>query len=291
MVSCGLAVISCGGRDSELSASEPPTGVVVPDSTAGNGVEVSATAATAPAGFSPARIRIDPRWVPNPGAVSIPVLSTEVECAGGFPPDGRAVTLSVIENSATVYVSVDVETVTDGATCPTNPTEPLSVPLGEPLGSRRVVDGSSGAVLLDGDGNATDGQAQPATLSLTMTGPTIYAEGSVTVLEITDSAGALVAPRRFATQGRPVQGSGPDPVLRTQIDNVQVPPGTVHVDAWQLICDITAPCTGPDDSLNELIDIGRPERGPTCTTTVTLEPAETVDIAAIWTLEGCTSIS
>jgi hypothetical protein len=69
---------------------------------------------------------------------------TELGCAGGRPPDGRNVSTTVTQTDTEVAVLVVIEPVEDGATCPTNPAEPLAIPLGRPLGDRRIRDQSTG---------------------------------------------------------------------------------------------------------------------------------------------------
>jgi len=125
-----------------------------------------------------------------------------------------------------------------------------------------------------------------------MTGPIVYIEGAVTVLEVTDSDGVLVAPRQFQERGRQVPLPNDDPDFEQRIDNVTIPAGTWQIEIWMLVCSIDTPCTPPqDDALNELIDTGRAEIGPSCTTTVAFEPSQDVRVDATWTTDGCASIN
>lgn len=79
---------------------------------------------------------------PSPGATSIQLLVRERACASGAPATGRIELLEVRETPDEVSVHVGVHPRGGGQTCPSNPPTPFVVELSEPLGQRRVVDGS-----------------------------------------------------------------------------------------------------------------------------------------------------
>ena len=70
---------------------------------------------------------------------------TERACANGEAPEGRRVEAAVSETDDEVAITVFIEPVAGGASCPGNPSFPFEVELAEPLGGRALVDGSSGA--------------------------------------------------------------------------------------------------------------------------------------------------
>jgi hypothetical protein len=93
--------------------------------------------------FGPARFILDPDQQPDPAATSIAVLVTEMSCASGEPPDGRAVESVVVdEDDSSVSIVVLVEPPTGASqTCPGNPSVPYNVELASPLDGRTVFDG------------------------------------------------------------------------------------------------------------------------------------------------------
>lgn len=77
---------------------------------------------------------------------SSPVLTidvTEMACANGEAPDGRAVVPVVDETGDAVVITVFIEPVEGGASCPGNPSFELDVELPSPLGDRSLIDGST----------------------------------------------------------------------------------------------------------------------------------------------------
>ncbi|NEE04676.1 hypothetical protein [Phytoactinopolyspora halotolerans] len=95
------------------------------------------------AGWGNAHFVLDPDVEPDPEAERIAVQAWEVDCAGGQVPEGREVRPVVLsEDETTVEIVILVEPVTGDATCPSNPSFPLEIELGAPLGDRAVVDAS-----------------------------------------------------------------------------------------------------------------------------------------------------
>jgi hypothetical protein len=98
---------------------------------------------TAP-GFNSATFVLDPTVKPDPARTSISVLAWEHACADGRPPEGRQVRpvmLSADESSVSILVLVQPDP-TPRETCPYNPSFPLEIELGAPLGDRLVFDAS-----------------------------------------------------------------------------------------------------------------------------------------------------
>lgn len=94
-------------------------------------------------GWGNARITPDPAHKPDPESATLPVLATEVACAGGQPPDGRDVRAVVLdETDESVSIVILVEPASGGQTCPSNPSFPFEVQLPSPLGDRAVLDAS-----------------------------------------------------------------------------------------------------------------------------------------------------
>jgi hypothetical protein len=98
---------------------------------------------TAP-GFNSATFVLDPKVKPDPARTSISVLAWEHGCADGRPPEGRQVrpvVLSADEGSVSIVVLVQPDP-TPREICPYNPSFPLEIELGAPLGDRVVFDAS-----------------------------------------------------------------------------------------------------------------------------------------------------
>ena len=92
-------------------------------------------------GLGPARFVLDPEHEPDPAASTLAIQATEMSCASGEAPSGRSVEAVVLdEDEVSVSIVVLVEPVTGDANCPSNPSFPLEVDLGEPLGDRTVFD-------------------------------------------------------------------------------------------------------------------------------------------------------
>ena len=91
-------------------------------------------------GHGPAQVHLDPARLPDPTARSLGLFVTELACASGQGPEGRAVIPIVNETASTVELTVLVESVRGGAECPGNPLHPISVELNSPLGDRVLLD-------------------------------------------------------------------------------------------------------------------------------------------------------
>jgi hypothetical protein len=94
-------------------------------------------------GWGNARFGLDPALRPDPQSRTVPVLATEVACAGGQTPQGREVRSVVLdETDEMVSIVILVEPPTGGQTCPGNPSFEFQVNLGSPLGDRTILDAS-----------------------------------------------------------------------------------------------------------------------------------------------------
>jgi hypothetical protein len=94
-------------------------------------------------GWGDASFRIDPKTPPESSADRVDILATERACAGGAPPTGRDVQAVVLdENANSVSIVILVEPSSGAMTCPSNPSFPLEVQLGAPLGDRKILDAS-----------------------------------------------------------------------------------------------------------------------------------------------------
>ena len=93
----------------------------------------------------PAAWWLDPAAAPlSPDTTTIPALITERDCASGQSPEGRVVEPVVFSGADAVLVNVWVRLPDGGPNqdCPSNPEFPLEITLPEPLGDRRLLDGS-----------------------------------------------------------------------------------------------------------------------------------------------------
>lgn len=98
--------------------------------------------ASAP-GWGNARFVRDPDTEPDSTSSIVPVLAWERACASGQTPKGRKVEAAVVaSDDHSVSVVVLVEPVLGAASCQGNPSFPLEIDLGEPLGERTIVDAS-----------------------------------------------------------------------------------------------------------------------------------------------------
>jgi hypothetical protein len=75
-------------------------------------------------------------------ASTFEVLATELSCANGEAPEGRDVTQAVVVTDSEITITVLVEPVRGGATCPGNPEFAFEIDLDEPIGDRALLDGS-----------------------------------------------------------------------------------------------------------------------------------------------------
>ena len=102
--------------------------------------------ATGPDG--PAYWRLDPAYPsPNAGSIVIHVLAEESACASETSPIGRMESPRVQVDAASVTITIEVRQLSGDVNCPSNPEVPVTVWLWQPLGDRRLVDGSRGTVV------------------------------------------------------------------------------------------------------------------------------------------------
>jgi hypothetical protein len=80
---------------------------------------------------------------PDPESSELSIAIAERSCANGEPPEGRQIVPVVFPDSDRVTITVLVEPLSSGATCPGNPWYPIVVGLGEPLGDRSLYDGGA----------------------------------------------------------------------------------------------------------------------------------------------------
>lgn len=92
-------------------------------------------------GFSAGSWVTDPDVPPDPDSSTLHVLVMERECANGQPPEGREVRPYVFPDDDSMLITVLIEHVQGGATCPGNPWFATTFDLGEPLGGRALIDG------------------------------------------------------------------------------------------------------------------------------------------------------
>lgn len=94
-------------------------------------------------GWGNARFILDSTVRPDPQSSTLPVLATEVACAGGQAPWGREVRAVVVDETVeAVSIVILLEPPTGGQTCPSNPRFEFEVDLESPLGDRTVLDAS-----------------------------------------------------------------------------------------------------------------------------------------------------
>jgi hypothetical protein len=86
---------------------------------------------------------LDPAAAPlSPDATTIPALISERACASGQPPGDRVVAPEVFTSADAILATVWIRKQQGGQDCQGNPAVPLEIPLGEPVGNRRLLDGS-----------------------------------------------------------------------------------------------------------------------------------------------------
>lgn len=123
-------------------------GALDPDSVAAvDARNIVLTAVTAPeadvsAAAGPASWWVDPSAPPAADATSIRALIRERACASGRSPEGRVVEPQVFAAPDALLITVWVRTLAGGRDCQGNPEFPLEIQLAEPLGERRLLDGS-----------------------------------------------------------------------------------------------------------------------------------------------------
>jgi hypothetical protein len=105
--------------------------------------------ATAPPGqvesrVGPADWWIDPKVaVPTPTSTSIHALIRERACASGKSPEGRVDAPAIDLEDSTVTITFEIRRLPGDQDCQANPPFPVTLRLGEPLGARALLDGSS----------------------------------------------------------------------------------------------------------------------------------------------------
>lgn len=87
--------------------------------------------------------RLDPADLPTPEDHTVTVLVTEIACASGRPSLGRLLPPVVMAADDAVTVAFAVRKLPGGQDCPSNPEARVVIQLAEPLGNRRLFDGSS----------------------------------------------------------------------------------------------------------------------------------------------------
>ncbi len=96
-----------------------------------------------PQGVWPADFWLDPDAPPPAAdATTLQGLIRERACASGERPVGRVRPPVVVFDDDSVVVIVTVSEKPGGADCPGNPSMPIVIELGQPLGDRSVLDGS-----------------------------------------------------------------------------------------------------------------------------------------------------
>jgi hypothetical protein len=91
----------------------------------------------------PATWWVDPdRPAPSAGSTVIPALIMEQRCASGRSPEGRIAEPEVFYAADAVLVSVWLRRQVGGQDCQGNPPFPIEINLSEPLGDRKLLDGS-----------------------------------------------------------------------------------------------------------------------------------------------------
>lgn len=92
--------------------------------------------------FEPARWDLEPGQTLGPETRSFTVLVTELGCASGQSPEGRIVPAAAIYQEDAVIVIFGTRPLSGAQTCISGPAAQASVMLHEPLGNRRLFDGS-----------------------------------------------------------------------------------------------------------------------------------------------------
>jgi len=87
--------------------------------------------------------RLDPADLPTPEDLTVTVLVTEIACASGRPSFGRLMPPVVLAAEDAVTIAFAVRKRPGGQDCPSNPEARVVIQLAEPLGNRRLFDGST----------------------------------------------------------------------------------------------------------------------------------------------------
>ncbi|MBE1878954.1 hypothetical protein [Myceligenerans pegani] len=91
-------------------------------------------------GLGDAIVALDPGAPPDPAAMTIDLLVTEVACASGEPADGRIEVDHLAELEDRIEIVIGVRPQSGGQNCPSNPPTPFTLELDAPLGDRTIVD-------------------------------------------------------------------------------------------------------------------------------------------------------
>ena len=86
-------------------------------------------------------MRLDPDSLPDPADTAINLLVTEQGCANSREMGDALKGPQVIETDDAVLVAFAVIPIAGMATCPGNPSTPVTIELSEPLGQRTLYDG------------------------------------------------------------------------------------------------------------------------------------------------------
>ena len=96
-----------------------------------------------PPGVGAATWTVDPNAMPSPQDLNVTLIATERACAGGKPPGDRVLAPLVALGSQAIGITAIVRNAPGAQDCPGNPTFPLTVTIGEPIGGRALLDGST----------------------------------------------------------------------------------------------------------------------------------------------------
>ena len=127
-----VALIVIAGCGSEVATSSPsaPVSSETPEASSGEPV-------------GPAAWWLDPDApAPGPDATVIPALIREQACASGATPEGRVLPPEIYYATGAILVIVKVRHRPGGQDCQGNPAFPIEIQLAEPLGERKLLDGS-----------------------------------------------------------------------------------------------------------------------------------------------------
>lgn len=94
-------------------------------------------------GYGNAHWIFDREAAPDPDSTTLAIEIMEQTCANGEAPVGREILPVVTEAGDAVSITIFVEPIAGGATCPTNPWHPVFVELDAPLGDRVLFDSAA----------------------------------------------------------------------------------------------------------------------------------------------------
>ena len=94
-----------------------------------------------PPGLGRVEVRLDPDALPDPADTAINLLVTEEGCANSREMGDALKGPQVIETDDAVLVAFAVIPIAGMATCPGNPSTPVTIELAQPLGQRTLYDG------------------------------------------------------------------------------------------------------------------------------------------------------